>query len=120
MSDLTDKFFKAIAEKKDAAIQEGLRELLSRGLLVWEETPLVLDPVSDDGKHVTTHWHFSGRLVLKNQEFIQRLESALEVAVGALESLEAERIHTDRDEAVWRTACEALAKIKELTKDDGR
>ena len=68
---------KELADKTEASIMESLNSLIERGLLVWQQTELrmVSDPM-DFGKVKVC---YSGRLILKNEEYVKQLEHANDV-----------------------------------------
>jgi len=65
------------SKQKEKIILDQLSELLNRGLLVWEEGEEMLTCDRDfrfPDKHIVT-LRCSGRLVLKEKEYVEKLEA---------------------------------------------
>lgn len=82
--DLAGQLAKEVAKEQERVILDQLNELISRGLLVVESTQpiLVQDPYS---AKVTVQQ--SCKLLLKDQEYIQKLETRVEELEHILKAL---------------------------------
>jgi hypothetical protein len=80
----TEKILNEVAKATENEMLSQLNELVSRGLIVWEQGPQVLtrDKLTDN-----LSISFSGRLVLKDQEYIETLEKKVSELLRVIETL---------------------------------
>lgn len=69
------KLVREVAEKKDAMIREQLSELISRGLIIVEETEPTIVTHMDPVKGPQIEFRQACKLVLRDKEYIVKLEN---------------------------------------------
>ena len=70
----TRQLIEQVSKEKERIIVEQLNDLLARGLLVWEQGPETFVQAHDLRDGFKIEFRTSGRLVLKDREYIEKLE----------------------------------------------
>ena len=96
---------KTIAEKKDSIILEQLNELIIRGLLIVELTEPTITTVELFATRETTiQVSQQCRLVLKDQEYIEKLEKRCEKLSSRIGRIDM-ALHNIKDDMTDGTQC---------------